>query len=432
MTSQGRTDRSESGPAIRLANEEFDALTDLFLGDTGPGRPDEPAPRPRLVQDHAEPEDVPVRHAPMPSTERAASKPSPAQRPPTVEAVITGHLPVRSGLWVSQYSARSSEERAEPVALVRMVAGSATVDLYGVPRPEAEDASIEARTLEDALRHARRYAGVCIVHTDETQSPRLLDDARIGTITILTGANDAAVVDAYRAIKGISQRAEGRGTPPTIRLAIMGADRKRADEAGAKIREAVSVFLSAELDIAPPISAMGATGAWSLCRATTELDVPTILDAWFSTEDAEESETVTATGTVAELEHETHDTPCSEAIATSLAGHIAGLRPLHLPWPGPAGVEFALDEANRLHALASEAIGGLAGLTSAHGWAQRHAELIRMALSANGAIPNAGSPILHLFTGTAREIRPLLDTEVKIHLLARIDPGTDYFTTELN
>ena len=431
MTSQGRTDRSESGPAIRLANEEFDALTDLFLGDTGPGRANEPAPVPRLVQDHVEPEDVPVRRAAVRSTERAATKPSPAaRRPPTVEAVITGHLPVRSGLWVSQYSARTSEERGEPVALVRMVAGSATVDLYGVPRPEAEDASIEARTLEDALHHARRYAGVCIVHTDETQSPRLLDDARIGTITILTGANDAAVVDAYRAIKGIAQRAEGRGTPPTIRLAIMGAERNRADEAGAKIREAVSVFLSAELDIAPPISAMGATGAWSLCRATTELDVPAILDAWFSTEEAEETETTART--VAELEHETHGTPCSEVIATSLAGHIAGLRPLHLPWPGPAGVEFALDEANRLHALASEAIGGLAGLTSAHGWAQRHAELIRMALSANGEIPNAGSPILHLFTGAAREIRPLLDTEVKIHLLARVDPGTDYFTTELN
>lgn len=430
MTSQGRTDRSESGPTIRLATEEFDALTDLFLGDASSGRADGPIPTPRLVQDEIEPEGAPARPTPMPAARSTRPEAPAALRPPTIEALITGHLPVRSGLWVSQYSARTSEERGEPVALVRMVAGSATVDLYGVPRPEAEDASIEARTLEEALRHARRFAGVCIVHADETQSPRLLDDQRIGTITILTGANDAAVVDAYRAIKGIAQRAEGRGTPPTIRLAIMGAERKRADEAGAKIREAVSVFLSAELEVASPISAMGATGAWSLCRGTTELDASAILDAWFAITDAEEA--ATALDGVAEPEHQKHDASCSEVIATSLAGHIAGLRPLHLPWPGPAGVEFALDEKNSLHALASEDVGGLAGLTSAHGWAQRHAELIRMALSANGAIPNAGSPILHLFTGQARQIRPLLDTEVKVHLLARIDPGADYFTTELN
>lgn len=478
MTSQGRTDRSESAPTIRLANEEFDALTDLFLGDlAGPARGANPAspsphsplhtprPSPRLVADDTPADDPGPTSEPMRTPEQAiASSIAPAigssgvdhatptrtskplwdppraseERPPTGELLITGHLPARAGLWVAQYSAQRARETGEPVALVRLVAGSLTVDLFGVERPESEDSHIESRTVHEAVRTARRHARRCIIQADETQSPKLLDDPRINTVTIITGANDAAVVDAYRAIKGIAVRSERRDTPPTIRLAIMGGEPERAERATAKIRDAVGTFLSTELEIAPPIAAMGPTGAWSLSRGPSKGDAEPILDAWFARAEPERQ-----SEPMHEIVHESQHQPTVRSTATpseppraaqrvSLADHIPGLRPLDLPWPGPAGVEFAMDESNRLHALASESIAGLSGLTSAHAWAKRHAALIEMALSSRGGVERAGDPVLHLFTSTARSIRPLLDSEVKIHLLAKVSPGVEFFTTELN
>lgn len=130
----------------------------------------------------------------------------------------------------------------------------------------------------------------------------------------------------------------------------------------------------------------------------------------------------------------------------ALALLLDGLRPVSVLCPYAPGVELALDASGGLHLLVrAEPDDGddgeqkaLSQLLVASAWAEAHAMLLVPALAATGA-PAAHAaatqrPVAHLFTDRPKRSRRLLETDVRVHLLARVNIGgqSGWYCTALN
>jgi hypothetical protein len=130
--------------------------------------------------------------------------------------------------------------------------------------------------------------------------------------------------------------------------------------------------------------------------------------------------------------------PSHSSTRASLASHLTELKPLAFTCPYAAGIELAIDAAGSLHLLASA--GGLGGddaavksLMVASSWAEAHGSLL--AATGTGVRETTGTrPTMHLFTDRPKASRGLLDTAVRVHLLAPVSMGgqTAWYCTELN
>ena len=112
--------------------------------------------------------------------------------------VLVGHLPVMSGLWLSQYADREARESG-PVCLVRLAADSVQLELFrtGSRRPSIRPQA----TYEEALRAIGPTVSHWLVvpqhsHAEAIEIPEGTDD-----IVVLTGADQAAIVAAYKLVK---------------------------------------------------------------------------------------------------------------------------------------------------------------------------------------------------------------------------------------
>ncbi len=148
--------------------------------------------------------------------------------------------------------------------------------------------------------------------------------------------------------------------------------------------------------------------------------------------------------------------PVAQAAATTavtdeqpvgaLALLLDGLRPVSVLCPYAPGVELALDASGGLHLLIrAEPDDGddgeqkaLSQLLVASAWAEAHAMLLVPALAATGT-PAAHAaatqrPVAHLFTDRPKRSRRLLETDVRVHLLARVRVGgqSGWYCTALN
>jgi hypothetical protein len=132
------------------------------------------------------------------------------------------------------------------------------------------------------------------------------------------------------------------------------------------------------------------------------------------------------------------------AVSTSgsglLSGHLRGLTALQATCPFAAGVELAADSSGGLHLLSRAAEGqdpaqALSALVATAAWAKMHAALLKLAAAADSArLEDPGQAMLHLFTPDAKSARRLLDADVRLHLLARVEISgqSGWFCTELN
>jgi outer membrane biosynthesis protein TonB len=130
-------------------------------------------------------------------------------------------------------------------------------------------------------------------------------------------------------------------------------------------------------------------------------------------------------------------TPTTAAAATTLASHIAELKPVTLRCPYAGDIEIAVDEDGTLHLLArsaSEATddSALAALLVASSWTEAHIGIL--AAAAGASIDEHKRPTLHLFTDRPKRSRRLLETNLRVHLLAPVQIGSEsgWFCTELN
>ncbi|MEO1128420.1 MAG: hypothetical protein AAFX05_01785 [Planctomycetota bacterium] len=415
-------------------SEDFDALAELFLGDDAP-RDEVPHPKSHIR--------VPTEHTQTDT--------------PEIEALIVGHLPIRSGLWVTQYASHVAAERDEIVALVRAQPGHASVDVFGLA--EGQRTFDPAASLEDALRTAAQHADAWIIRLDDLDEPALAEATGITGVTLLAAGNDAAVVDAYRTIKslvGANPAAEDDASDmPVLRVALIGAPAEQADAVAAKLAEASSVFLSRPIELGAVIERMEPTGGAPLFDGTTDAEglgilsliqtiptasmphptiamesaIPAAAPELRLTDDGDDIEQANQVEPAIVAEPTPLQTPTREL---GLAQQI-GLQPLDITSPHDDAVQLARDADGRLHLLRRDSDGeALASLTAASAWAQRHSTLLSRACELELHLDEATPPILHLFTSTPRAVRALTDAPLRLHLLAPVPAGTTWFSAELN
>ncbi|MEM1164930.1 MAG: hypothetical protein AAGI30_01420 [Planctomycetota bacterium] len=413
------------GPTI--AAEEYDALTELFLGEG-----ERPA---GAVQRSAE-------DAPEPS--------------PGVNLLVMGHLPVQSSPWASQHARRLATQIGGSVAMLRLRSGHAALDLYGALAGEAPS---EFDDLGDAIDWAAARAARWMLRVDDLEEITLANDELVSAVTLLTGSNDMAVVNAYRVIKALDA-ASSPGTE--LRVAMMGGEPEASESAMRRLGEAARSFLRREVVFFEPVERIepvpfaavfsGRCGlspgdvARRVSEATTEaamtpsestgahdadrgvkpeaveLDVAPIASRDESLERVEPKLRSRPRG----------GTPVSTGSAGSLCGYVAGLQRLGIRCRPDQRVELAVGVDGRLHVLGDESVVGLRSIRQAAAWAMQHAELIALAAPQAGGevrIRQDVEPELHVFTAEPKRVLGSADPMWRVHLLAPVNGA--WYHTEL-
>ncbi len=449
---------------------EFDALADLFLGDA-PLAPATPAGDER------------------PAIRATGTGPAPAPRakvvtrPQTrIEAVMLGHLPVRAGIWVRQYAASVADAAHAPVALLRQSREIATLDLVGPGTPRDLDM---CESLESAIDAALSVCSRWIVRVDEVDEPGLTDSTAIDEVTVLTGADEAAVVASYRLVKSLGGEWDGKfgdEDGPRLRLAIMGSGAEQASAASEKLERAARAFLRRQVHVSARVPRIGANASASLFRGPSTMAIDEMIkrvrgetrtpqlrlareDAQRKTEaHASPHETPERATTPAPLidkrvpeiivrpqPHRGESNRPFSAPAPvhtldtdrmpALSSLIPGLSGLESRCPKAGEVELAVDAGGALHLLAAsgeDPTHPIDRLMAASAWAREHLPLL-MRAEPSLAMPSADEDeaagfTLHLLTRRPKLVRPLLDADVRVHLLTEIeiDGRTTRVTTELN
>ncbi|MBY0261342.1 MAG: hypothetical protein K2Q20_03315, partial [Phycisphaerales bacterium] len=204
------------------ADDAFDALTDLFMGEAsstktaaaaaGGATPRDPghtvpaaliaAPRPVLRLTGGG-DDEPAAIAPVP----AAPPPSQARRverelgEPVVECLSLSNLPVLASAWASQYVREISAAAGRPVAVLRVQAGFASVEVIGEWADETGPLGVEpVDDLGLALRIAAGITDRWIIRCSGPEQRDLAGRGLIRVLTVLTGADEAAAAAALQAV----------------------------------------------------------------------------------------------------------------------------------------------------------------------------------------------------------------------------------------
>jgi hypothetical protein len=490
---------------------EYDALADLFLNDDAPTPADvlrtigpavdapvvnaapvapvapapiaRPAPR-TFTTPEEDIEALLATAAPI----RSKRTPSPAANSNRVEGLVLGHLPVLASAWAVQYARHIAEETQTPVSLLRIQGGTLSLELVFADSRQAVAVRAGGPTadLEEAMTRASTIAPRLMIRVDDTAELDLPRAARVGRMTLLTGADDMAVVACYRTLKHMLAdvstgiRLEGDTAPShgaSLGIAIMGADPDGAAQAEQKIRRSAMTFLSRSLDSVAIVPKIGSCSTALLYRGPAPLDAPSVFELTASLWNSPAAPSVAPVNQP--VRHSPQQTPRHADVHTkqrprmqpaaqpvqapapqppvqlaapqrvpqpinahSLSQYLGGLTSLRIRCPYCADVELATDDEGVLHLLAATA--GLGGarqgseaveqLVSAASWADDHSELLALAFPVLSQGASKPGPILHLITDEPRASRALLGTGVRVHLATPIDidGGRTWFCRDLN
>lgn len=180
---------------------------------------------------------------------------APAARPAVeVQAVLMGHLPGIAAPWVGQYADEQVRLNRGDVGVLHIDTDRIEVEVYlaGAGEPgETDTADTGAAGLLGLVDRLAERVGVWLIcFSDHTLMRQLAPD--LLTWTVLTGADDAAIVGAYRLLKELLQDrpAQHVETAQPIRMMLMGCDEERAHLAVEKVSRAASMFLNTSIELA--------------------------------------------------------------------------------------------------------------------------------------------------------------------------------------
>ncbi len=424
---------------------DYDALADLFLassngagaapfGADANGSSDaRVAPDPRHSDAADEPRTLPI----TPSAPALAAPPAVefTTEKRIVEALVLGHLPAMTGAWVTQHARATAEADGRPVALVRLTAGLASVELVGV----GVEADAEASpSIEAAIGRAAACAGRFLVRVEATEEPGLCAAPGVDAITLLTGADEPAVVAAYAALKSIARQANRDGadqaerSAPGVRVVFMGASADEARSAGQKIAGAAEAFLGAPVECAHGVERIEPSASRSFYRGRANAPTRAIVAAVVAAADAVQSPPIPAPRTEATdpaptppasiveapLPADPAPRPADAADARrpSLSRFVAGLTATPIALPDAEGVEIALDADGRAHLLCEAGPRAVERLLCARAWADRHRSVLALALRGAGrALHDPAEPArMHLLCRDPAAWGALRHTEVRV------------------
>ncbi|MFM8697303.1 MAG: hypothetical protein ACKOF7_01340 [Phycisphaerales bacterium] len=387
-----------------------------------------------------------------------------------VTVVLVGNLPVMAGLWTTQFADEVARAHG-PTALVRCEREDVTLELLRadgrqVPPPGA---GAVAGWLPRAAAGLRRWVA-CV----PAEAPPV--DAVIGAerVVLLMGADEAAVTGSYLRLKQLSDECTNRGHPLSkVGVAIAGASPEQADQAYARLGDAVRSFLGIETDLAARLprierveSSARATYPAAECPGAAEFlqslrrareaaarrfddadepPAPIPIDASVHAKPAAPTVAAPAMPAVAPAAPPTPAVapaprapvaapvapapaaPAPAAIpAVAAAANVTlparlvpllrGLRPLGLECPSVPEIELALDDEHRLHVVGRA--DQLARVRAAHAWATAHRELLGLAF----ADLRGGFEIRErIVLDDARQAVPLHGTGVLLDVVVRAE-----------
>ncbi|MDZ4755230.1 MAG: hypothetical protein SGJ11_12150 [Phycisphaerae bacterium] len=382
-----------------------------------------------------------------------------------IEVAIVGHLPVMGGLWVTQYADQIAR-REGPTALVRLERGQLTLELLRAPqfRGRLEAAESLDEGLHVLAEAAARWV-ICPQGEAAVDGP-----LPAGALTLLTGADDAATVAAYRVMKNLAERWHIAGWPvPPVGLVVLGASDERVGEVMAKLDQATKAFLDVELSVAGTYQRMDAiesAGRRTFLLAESGPE-PTLNDVCRRIRVASGrirraprsapasppaelamsgtrpelklapkpigrevigAKLATAGGTAAPgaritpLAREVHTAPRVAPAAidrpTSLVSQIAGLDALPISCPAHRDVELAVDANGALHLVVAHS--SMAALRPVEAWARAHADLLRLAC---GRV-DCDTIVSHVVTTDAPAVVPLHGVGIRLHLIVQTVDGS--------
>jgi hypothetical protein len=439
--------------SARPHDGDADALTDLFLGDSGPlaiimprGESHSPA-------------------APGPATSHAADRSEPREAggpPPTpparaeIELVVLGHLPVMASAWATQHARAVAKELKGPVAVVRLTDEAVVVEVVGEASPELARQAVG--TLPDAIAALGASVVRWMVRVPETLEPEVSAASGLDRVTLLTGADEAAVVGLYRAIKGLHEcRAFGADSSRQLGVSVMGAAAEKSQGAIERVRKAARAFLSVDLASVTVVSKIGPGSIRTAYRGSVNMDAAALVEMIRGQMQAPRTVARSVPRLATQesaVDHGRHEPAVEDARAGEFDMHellgdegpeavepeamspgtvsemIHGLSPVELRCPVATDVEWALDARGGLHALArarEQPSAMVEALFAAAGWASLNRELIGRVLP--GA-KDISRPTLHLLCEKPREARHLLDAPLRVHAVVRA--GGEETVVELN
>jgi len=405
---------------IAAVQDQCDALADLFMTGGGMAPPGRASVTPL---------------ASSPSTPTPFGKPSPhhsaviaaglAHAP--IEAIVLGHLPVLASAWAPQYARGLAAALSLPVALLRFRAGSVSVEVHGAPEHDPIDAEPD---LASGMVRAARLAARWLVSVDAISEPLLADLLRsnaIGSLTLLTGADEAASVACYRTIKSLlGAERETEAQPVLVRIAVMGAGEAPARQAGDRLARAVETFLGFRPEVIVSGDRIEPAPTACFFRGASDAALADALDIIRRTPRAELASPAPAERVPAAFPElgtsempSTHVRVAEPVSVPHLAALLRDLRAVELRCPHAREIEFAACPDGKLHALAwdgGDSAPPIAALAAAGAWALLNADLIGTACPGI-ALRDGDGPVQHVFTRDARRVRGLLDTPVRIHLV---------------
>lgn len=187
-------------------------------------------------------------------------------RPAVIELLVVGHLPVRAGLWLTPY-ADAVARQLGPTVLLRL---DRDEPILQVLRGEAETAAAPAgRSLRQTIQELAGGASAWIVFCSDS-TPTELVSGGPDRVTILSSADDAAVVAAYQHVKQLAGAAEAQQTTvPAVGLAVLGADEDAARRVYDRVNRTTTAFLGIELELIGVLPKMDAA-----VRSTSYVNFP--------------------------------------------------------------------------------------------------------------------------------------------------------------
>ncbi len=380
----------------------------------------------------------------------------------SIELLLPAHLPVQGGLWLVPYAGREAADGLS--ILLRM--HEDTIDIAAIGQGELDLSSCDS--LDSVMACIGAEVAHWIVQPPSDAVPTSLLHCDADCVTLLSGADQAAVVGAYRLLKGLITASGSAVEIPSIRLVIVGAEERAAGDAASRIIQTAHHQLDVQIEVGLPLPAMGSTSRVisqvSVSRTRNIVDLMSCLRNSFATpEDIQ---------TTHRFEHPTpehqepvhptpeHHTPDHQEPATvqesikmveprvaraepqptlesvsiptdSYVSHVDGLVSIAPRCPEHEHIELAVDGNGCMHVLANAE--DFRDCAIVAGWCSRHQKLIVMACGGIG-INTEESPIQHLFTDDAVSVADLHGSGVRLHLIADVEvegkAGT--FSTPLN
>ncbi len=217
--------------------DPFDELAAMFLTAPQPQPPLDP-------------------HAATASLARSVASASATDRSMLTELLVVGHLPVRAGLWLVPYADLLARQ-VGTVGLIRLDGAEPTLQLLRAP--ESYATAPLRMPLQQTIHDLSSCVDVWILRGGERLSTDEAIDCRPDRITILSSADEAAIVAAYQTIKELVGAAtHPHRTLPSMGMAMVGCDTQAAEAAIDRLNRTTVSFLGVEVKLVALLPRMDA------------------------------------------------------------------------------------------------------------------------------------------------------------------------------